>query len=624
MPKIFSDADAVVDDIIRECGEKLVVGLPLGLGKANHIVNALVARAVADRSVNLTLFTALTLEKPVPSADLERRFISPVIERLFGGYPDLDYARRLHTKTLPPNIEVIEFFFLAGRWLHNAHAQQHYISANYTHAASYLMTRGINVITQLVAKRVENGQTRYSLSCNTDTTLDFLKARDEGRTSFKLIGQVNSELPFMPGDGDLAADEFHAILDSPGVEFPLFAPPSEPITDAKYATGLHAASLIRDGGTLQMGIGQVGDALAQGLLIRHSDNEEFRRIMSRLSPGQAPQESTPFEKGLYGVSEMFFEAFLALIDAGIIKREVDGAVLHAAFFLGPQSFYRALREMTPLALARIQMTAVSFTNDLYGGEEAKRQARVDARFVNNAMMATLLGDAISDGLEDGQVVSGVGGQYNFVAQAFALEGARSILTLDATRQSGRKLVSNIRFSYGHTTIPRHLRDIVVTEYGIADLRGKSDAETIAAMLAIADSRCQDELMHLAKDAGKLPACYEIPSRYRDNTPERIAKALKPAREEGLLPAFPFGSDFTDVEQRLIPALQVLKNASSSPAKLAALAWQGLTATQENDADKACLARMQLDRPATASDAVYRILVRAALAESKKQLTISGS
>ena len=75
------------------------------------------------------------------------------------------------------------------------------------------------------------------------------------------------------------------------------------------------------------------------------------------------------------------------------------------------------------------MMPVSFTNELYGDEETKRRARVDARFVNNAMMATLMGAAISDGLESGQVVSGVGGQYNFVAQAFALEGARSILAI---------------------------------------------------------------------------------------------------------------------------------------------------------------------------------------------------
>ena len=123
-----------------------------------------------------------------------------------------------------------------------------------------------------------------------------------------------------------------------------------------------------------------------------------------------------------------------------------------------------------------------------------------------------MGAAISDGLEDGQVVSGVGGQYNFVAQAFALQGARSLLTLEATRQAGAKSQSNIRWTYGHQTIPRHLRDVIVTEYGVADLRGKSDADIIAAMLAVADSRFQAELARQAKDAGKLPKNFEIPRR----------------------------------------------------------------------------------------------------------------
>src|SRR5260370_6207543 len=191
-----------------------------------------------------------------------------------------------------------------------------------------------------------------------------------------------------------------------------------------------------------------------------------------------------FEKVLYGVSEMLFEAFLGLIDAGILKREADGVILHGAFFLGPKSFYRALREMTPAQIARIRMMPVSFTNELYGEEEAKRRARVDARFVNNTMMATLMGAAISDGLENGQVVSGVGGQYNFVAQAFALQGARSILALEATHPAGARTQSNIRWNYGHETIPRHLRDVFVTEYGAADVRGKSDAETIPPMLAL--------------------------------------------------------------------------------------------------------------------------------------------
>ena len=618
MPKLFSDPEAIAEHIIRDVGTNLVVGLPLGLGKANHIANALYARACADRSINLTFFSALTLETPKPSNLLERRFIAPVIDRLFGGYPDLAYADALHAGRLPPNIRVMEFFFLAGRWLQVPFAQQHYISANYTHASSYLLARGLNVVTQLVAKRVIDGTTRYSLSCNTDTTLDVLRARAEGRASFRLIGQVNSELPFMPGPGDLPGDAFSAILEGPATEFPLFAPPSEPITDSKYAIGLHVAGLVRDGGTLQIGIGQVGDALAQGLIVRHRDNAQFQAIMNQLAPVAPPGPAVlagPFETGLYGVSEMLFEAFLGLIDAGVLKREVDGVVLHGAFFLGPKSFYRRLREMTADQIARIRMMPVSFTNELYGEEDAKRRARVDACFVNNAMMATLLGAVVSDGLENGKVVSGVGGQYNFVAQAFALAGARSILALDATRQDRSGSVSNIRWSYGHETIPRHLRDVIVTEYGVADIRGKSDAEVIAAMLGVADSRFQGDLMRQAKDAGKLPNNFEIPVAQRDNHPERIARALKPARQAGLLPLFPFGSDFTPIEQRLIPALQWLQDSRRTPLLLPGLLWQGVS-RRPDAADQECLARLGLDKPATFTERVYRALVTAALAKTR--------
>ena len=616
MPKLFSDPEAIAEDIIRDVGTRLVVGLPLGLGKANHIVNALYARAAADRSIDLTFFSALTLEKPKPGNLLEARFIGPVIDRLFGGYPDLAYVEPLRKGELPSNIRVIEFFFLAGRWLHVPYAQQHYVSANYTHAVPYLLTEGLNVVTQLVAKRVVDGVTRYSLSCNTDTTLDVLRARAEGRASFKLIGQVNSELPFMPGAGDLPGEEFSAVLDGAKVDFPLFAPPAEPITDTKYAIGLHSAGLVRDGGTLQIGIGQVGDALAQSLILRHRDASRYMEILKRLAPATelATLQTGPFEKGLYGLSEMVTEAFVGLIEAGILKREVDGAILHGAFFLGPKSFYRALREMTPQQLARVQMMPVSFTNELYGDEETKRAARLDARFVNSAMMATLLGGAISDGLEGGRVVSGVGGQYNFVAQAFALSGARSILALDATRQGRAKAQSNIRWIYGHETIPRHLRDVFVTEYGVADLRGKSDADVIAAMLGVADSRFQDELARAAKDTGKLPKGYQIPAACRENLPERVARALKPAREAGLLPSFPFGSDFTDVEQRLIPALQTLQDAQHTPLRLAGLLWQGLARTPDA-ATEQCLARLGLDRPKTLTERLYRALVGAALAES---------
>ena len=114
----------------------------------------------------------------------------------------------------------------------------------------------------------------------------------------------------------------------------------------------------------------------------------------------------------------------------------------------------------------------------------------------------------------------------------------------------------------------------VTEYGVADVRGKSDAEVIAAMLSVARLPVSGRAGKIAKDAGKLAKDFEIPAAHRENFPERIAEALKPAREAGLLPSFPFGSDFTDVEQRLIPALQVLQAVQRTPLQLPGMLWDG--------------------------------------------------
>jgi acyl-CoA hydrolase len=605
MTRYHQSAETVADAIIREVGPTIVLGLPLGLGKANHIANALYERAAADRSIRLTIFTALTLEKPHAKNELERRFIDPVIERLFGGYPDLAYAKALRCGTVPDNIEINEFFFLAGRWLSVRRAQQSYISANYTHAARYLVERGVNVVAQLVARKGD----RYSFSCNPDTILDVLQARREGRSRFLIAAQVNSELPFMPGDAEQPAETFAHVLDDPAVDFPLFAPPREPLNACKYAIGIHAARLVEDGGTLQIGIGEEGDAAIHALILRHRENEAFRGAVSRLTNGAPPlaiENSAVFERGLYGVSEIFVDGFLRLMDAGILKREVDGALLHGAFFLGPKSFYQRLREMSPETLAKLRMTAVSFTNELYGDQAAKTRARVKARFINNAMMATLLGAIVSDGLEDGRVVSGVGGQHNFVTQAFALPDARSIITLNSTRKAQGVVQSNIRWSYGHTTIPRHERDIVISEYGIADLRGKTDEDVIAAMLAIADSRFQPELLRTAKDAGKIAKSYEIPPAFRANTPERIEKALGPLN----LPPFPFGTDFTPVEQRLLFALERLADATTAERLQLALSGLFLGAASEND--RAALVRMSLERPGSFAERVYRVLLRAVL------------
>jgi acyl-CoA hydrolase len=606
-PALFDDPVRLTDAIVEKVGKTIVLAMPLGLGKANHIANALYDRAAADPSLKLTIFTALTLEPPRAKNELEHRFLDPIAQRLFAGYPALHYAAAIHKGQVPANITINEFFFEAGQWLGSPYAQQHYICANYTHALHYVLDRGVNVVGQLVAHRAGESLP-FSLSCNPDLTIDLLKLRRDGKADFLFCGQINSELPFLKNDAAIAADEFDFVLDSPATDFALFAPPREPVDLADYAAGLHAASTVPDGGTLQIGIGSLGDAVAQGLVLRQKQNADYCRLLATLGhdPDSAAVHTEPFDIGLYACTEMFVEGLLDLHRAGILKREVDGIVLHGGFFVGSRAFYRALRDMPAETAAKFGMTSISFVNEIYHDEEKKRRARVKARFLNDAMMASLLGDVVSDGLEDGRIVSGVGGQYNFIAQGFALDGARSAILLHATRTAKGKTQSNIRWRYGHTTIPRHLRDMIITEYGIADIRGKTDRDVVAAMLAITDSRFQDELLRQAKDAGKIEGGYELPKAARGNTPEAVERALKPAAEAGLLPAFPFGTDFTEVEQRLIPALEKLKSAS--PLGLLSYLVRGLSGGD----DKASLERMGLAAPTSLSSRFYAGLVRGAL------------
>jgi hypothetical protein len=226
------------------------------------------------------------------------------------------------------------------------------------------------------------------------------------------------------------------------------------------------------------------------------------------------------------------------------------------------------------------------------------------------MMVTLLGAAVSDGLADGRVVSGVGGQYNFVAMAHALPEARSILTLRSTRDKNSAVTSNILWSYGNTTIPRHLRDIVVTEYGVADLRGLSDQDVIAAMLNIADSRFQDGLKREAQAAGKLRHDHLIPDMHRNNTPRALEERFILARARGLFSEFPFGSDFTGEEIVLAKALTQLKERTTGgwprvKTLLGAVTYRGIPPNI-----RPYLERMSLSTPQTRQEWLWqRLLVQ---------------
>ncbi len=624
-PRLFAGVEDCVEQAFSRIGRRVVLCTPIGAGKPVALVNEFYRRAVADPRLELAILTGLTLARPRPRSELERRLVEPIAAKVFGDAPEPAWLEPIREGKLPANIRVQEFFMEPGAWLGSPLAQQAYASINYTHVARTALAAGANVIAQQVAWRPAPAGGRVSLGSNPDVTADLipvLRERQRAGTPLAIIGQVNDRMPFMFGDADRPDTDFDFIVDDPRGYHDLVAPPNGPISTADHAIALAASMLVRDGGTLQIGIGELGDAIVHALTLRHRGNAEWRQALKDIAllprfaaEQQAIGGEAPFERGLYAVTEMFVDGFLDLYREGILKRRVEpgGALLHGAFLLGPKAFYEELRAMPDAERALFRMMPVSFTNELLGPDwEQKIDHRRDARFINSAMMATLGGALVSDGLEDGRVVSGVGGQYNFVAQAHDLPGGRSIVAVRATRQSGGRLESNIRWNYGHVTIPRHLRDVVLTEYGIADIRGKSDAEVAAALLDIADSRFQPGLLAEAQRAGKLPASHRIEDCNRRNLPAALDQALAPHRAAGRFGALPYGTDLSPEELKLGAALRRLKAQSVTIAGKLGIAAALARPLPRDSASGALFERMGLAAPRGLRERLLRRLVAAAL------------
>ncbi|MDA3897246.1 MAG: hypothetical protein PF482_14015 [Desulfobacteraceae bacterium] len=718
-PVYYQDVEKCVDDVISKVGKEIVFGLPLGLGKANEFANALYRRAKEDSSIQLVICTALSLEKPSGSSDLEQKFLGPFVERLFDGYVELDYMKDLRKKTIPDNIEIREFYAKAGAYINVDHAQMNYISSNYTHAWRDSIDNGVNVVAQIVCKKEIDGETVYSMSCNPEVSLDIVPALREQEAQGRkvvVIAQVNQNLPFMYGDAVVKGDVFDAIIDAPKYTSRLFGAPKMSITTPDYMIGMYASTLIKDNGTLQIGIGSLGDALCYGLRMRHTQNAEYKKFIN--DTGMLGKFGNvidrigginTFKDGITGSTEMLVDGYLYLLESGVVKRKTynnvplqrllnekkitdkvtpktlellieEGAVrsvlnkedfdfltefgifkeglsfenkiikngeveisadlsdsnnmdqvissclgstlkndilIHGGFFLGPEGFYKMLNDMSEEERKKIFMTSVLNVNQLYGNnpyysEELKCLQRRDGRFVNACLMVTLSGAVVSDGLENGQVVSGVGGQYNFVSQAHALPDGRSILMCKGVRGAGKSAASNIVFNYGHTTIPRHLRDFVITEYGIADLRGKMDKEVIAQLLNITDSRFQEELLEQAKKARKIPADYIIPDQFKNNTPERLEADIASFKEKGFFEPFPFGTDFTPEELVIGKSLKWLKAQMTEGLSKVSSLGKAMTIRTIPETAKPYLERLNLDKPGSAKERMMQKLVIYAL------------
>lgn len=633
MPQIktrtFSDAGQLAEALIASVGRKIVLGLPVGIGKAVHVADALFDRACQDPGISLTIFSGLTLTSPASGSGLGARLLGPIAERLYAGWPNAKYATAIANNSLPPNIHVREFYLRPGAYLGNPQVQQSYTSINYSQVTGELLALGVNVIAQLVSASPGSPDT-LSLSSNPEITLDLLpelEARRAQGERVAMVGQVNRALPFMAGEAEIARHRFDLVLENDALDFPLFGLPNRRVTAVDYATGMHVASLIPDGGTLQVGIGSFSDAVAHCLRLRHEAPKIFRDILARLPGGSnAPQrkclpiETAAFDQGLYASTELLSDAVFSLFMNGILKRGAgadDDTLIHAGFFIGSNALYEALRELPEARRKLISMTSISFVNTLYGDEQKKRQQRRNARFVNETMLVTLLGAAASDTLEDGRVVSGVGGQFDFVSMAQSLADSHSILMLRARRMHKGKARSNIRWSYASATVPRHHRDIYVTEYGIAATRGQSDRQVIESLLNIADAAFQAELIDAAVSARKLPAEFRQNSEMAGNTPGNLEKVFSHAEVRDHFPPFPLGSDLTADEQALAFALEWL-DANTATKWHKARTVAAALLHRGSGKHRSRIRRLGLEEASSAGDRLLRRLASYALEKSTRE------
>jgi acyl-CoA hydrolase len=620
--KRFKQIKDAADWIDAHYPGNLSLATPLGLGKPNQLLNQVYDRIKKNTNRSLQIYTALSPQIPHPTNDLEKRFTEPFVERHFGkDYPELHYSLDLARNEAPGNVKVHEFYFQAGTALNHREMQRNYMSVNYTHVAQAIHDRGVPLLLCLIAKHPNNPK-KFSLSCNPDLTLDLVEIYKKNGNCIKVVGVVHPDLPYMTEDAEVDENFFEVIVDSTEVNHELFALPHEPIAPSDFMIGLRASLLMPDDGTLQIGIGSLSVALIHALILRHRNNALYREMTNPLIAHQERHQKMlgefhqgTFQKGLYGTSEMVMDAFMHLRRADILKREIfdsDDQIrryLHGAFFMGSKEFYQWMRDRSLEHDHGLCMTRVSKVNDLYDPHElALRRQRKNARFYNMTLEIGLLGSVTSETLSNGQVISGVGGQYNFVSMSHELPDSHSVILFHSTHSKNGKRISNINWGSEQATLPRHLRDVFITEYGFSFTRGLSDETVIESNLEIADSLFQNQLRELAIKNGKLRKDYKLPKSALENSPAAITQFFKPYSD--YIAPFPFGSDFTPTEERLVLALNQIKERLPFKMKILSLLILGLKIPVERYPEE--IARMDLTHPKGVKQSVYQLLLRGSL------------
>jgi acyl-CoA hydrolase len=278
----------------------------------------------------------------------------------------------------------------------------------------------------------------------------------------KVIAQINPQMPRTHGDGIIHISRIQAAIE---VDVPIYEPKPCVLSPAEIQIGVHVASLVEDGATLQMGIGAIPKAVLQSL--------------THLK-----------DLGIH--TEMFSDGVIDLVEKGIIngsqKKKHPGKLV-SGFVMGSRRLYDFINDNPMVA-----MLDIGYINDT---AVIRKNPKVTA--INSAIEVDLFGQVCADSIGYRQY-SGVGGQMDFIRGASLSDGGKPIIALPSITSKGEsKIVNFLKTGADVVTTRAHVR-YVVTEHGIADLYAKNLKQRAAALIKIAHPMHQEQL---EKEAHKV-------------------------------------------------------------------------------------------------------------------------
>ncbi|MDQ7917566.1 acetyl-CoA hydrolase/transferase C-terminal domain-containing protein [Mesonia sp. MT50] len=270
-----------------------------------------------------------------------------------------------------------------------------------------------------------------------------------------VIAQVNPNAPRTHGDGIIHISKIDYAVE---IDIPMRTAHQQALSEIEIQIGKNVAELIDDGATLQMGIGNIPNAVLSNL---HN------------------------HKGLGIHTEMFSDGILPLVKSGVITGEhkiVKNSKIVTCFAVGSQELYDFVDD-NPL----VHFKEAAYTNDT---SIIRRNPRVTA--INSAIEIDLTGQICADTI-GGRQYSGVGGQMDFIRGASLSKGGKPIFAMPSTTNKGiSKITPFLNKGAGVTTTRAHVH-YVVTEYGVANLYGKNLKQRAAALISIAHPKYREEL-----------------------------------------------------------------------------------------------------------------------------------